>query len=212
MDNLWICRENCCKDERITSLNGKKHSIKEDFYYKKSYIKHRLQKDVMKDGIAYLPCRVDGLSDIISKFSVKNCDSLDGEFKDYILDFVDCIPEEYPIVLEICGPKFTEDEKKQIIELMASETDYLLGKTEAENRHHRIVFWWMAVGTIGSGILLALIKNVINDDIPLEFFYVLFWLFADAFVRYLFIENDDYKNEKIRAGRLASMKVEFVEE
>jgi hypothetical protein len=70
----------------------------------------------------------------------------------------------------------------------------------------------MAVGTIGSGILLALIKNVINDDIPLEFFYVLFWLFADAFVRYLFIENDDYKNEKIRAGRLASMKVEFVEE
>ena len=70
----------------------------------------------------------------------------------------------------------------------------------------------MAVGTIGSGILLALIKKLITDDIPLEFFYVIFWLFADAFVRYLFIEHSDYKNEKIRAGRIASMKVIFVED
>ena len=35
-----------------------------------------------------------------------------------------------------------------------------------------------------------------------KFVYVLFWLFADALVRYL----------KIRAGRIASMKVEFVED
>ena len=46
----------------------------------------------------------------------------------------------------------------------------------------------MAVGTIGSGILLALIRKIISDDIPIEFFYVLFWLFAYAFVWYLFID------------------------
>ena len=68
------------------------------------------------------------------------------------------------------------------------------------------------MGTIGSGILLGLIRKIISDDIPIEFFYVLFWLFADAFVRYLFIENYDYQNEKIRSGRIASMKVEFVED
>ena len=39
----------------------------------------------------------------------------------------------------------------------------------------------------------------------------MFWLFADALVRYLFIEFGDYKNDKIRAGRIASMEVEFVE-
>lgn len=50
-----------------------------------------------------------------------------------------------------------------------------------------------------------------NIFVPLEFFYVLFWLFADALVRYLFIEFGDYKNDKNRAGRIASMKVEFVE-
>jgi hypothetical protein len=69
----------------------------------------------------------------------------------------------------------------------------------------------MVAGTLGSGILLALIKEFV-DEVPLEFFYVLFWLFADALVRYLFIEFGDYKNEKIRAGRIASIKVEFVEE
>ena len=182
------------------------------FYYKKSYLDRRLQKDVMEDGIAYVPCRVDGISDIISKFSTKDCESLDGEFVDYLLDFIDCIPEEYPVVLEVHGPKFTDEEKKLITETIESDTDYMLGKTEAENRHHRRVFFWMAVGTIGSGFLLAVIKKFISDEIPVEFFYVLFWLFADEFVRYLFIENSTYKDDKIRAGRIASMKVEFVEE
>ena len=62
----------------------------------------------MRDGIAYIPCRIDGLSDIISKFSIKGCESLDGEFVDYLLSFVDYIPAEYPVVLEIHGPKFSE--------------------------------------------------------------------------------------------------------
>jgi len=198
-------------EERIALLKMKKNK-RSSFYYKKSYLDRRLQKDVMEDGIAYVPCRVDGISDIISKFSTKDCESLDGEFVDYLLDFIDCIPEEYPVVLEVHGPKFTDEEKKLITETIESDTDYMLGKTEAENRHHRRVFFWMAVGTIGSGFLLAVIKKFISDEIPIEFFYVLFWLFADEFVRYLFIENSTYKDDKIRAGRIASMKVEFVEE
>ncbi len=198
-------------EERIALLKMKKNK-RSSFYYKKSYLDRRLQKDVMEDGIAYVPCRVDGISDIISKFSTKDCESLDGEFVDYLLDFIDCIPEEYPVVLEVHGPKFTDEEKKLITETIESDTDYMLGKTEAENRHHRRVFFWMAVGTIGSGILLSVIKKFISDEIPVEFFYVLFWLFADEFVRYLFIENSTYKDDKIRAGRIASMKVEFVEE
>ena len=198
-------------EERIALLKMKKNK-RSSFYYKKSYLDRRLQKDVMEDGIAYIPCRIDGISDIISKFSTKDCESLDGEFVDYLLDFIDCIPEEYPVVLEVHGPKFTDEEKKLITETIESDTDYMLGKTEAENRHHRRVFFWMAVGTIGSGFLLAVIKKFISDEIPIEFFYVLFWLFADEFVRYLFIENSTYKDDKIRAGRIASMKVEFVEE
>lgn len=190
---------------------GKKNNKLEEYYNKRSDLKQRLKEDVIRDGVAYLACKVNGLDDILSKFSIKGLESLDGEFKDELLNFVDCVPKEYPLVLEIHGPKFSEDEKEMITEAVLSDADYLLGKTEAENRHHRKVFWSMVAGTVGSGILLGAIKEFV-DEVPLEFFYVLFWLFADALVRYLFIEFGDYKNEKIRAGRIASIKVEFVEE
>ena len=190
---------------------GWKKDKREDYLHKKSKLNSRLQKDVIRNGTAYLSCKVSGLDDILSKFSVPGIESLDSEFTDELLNFADCIPQEYPLVLEIHGPKFTEEEKEMIRETVISDADYLLGKTEAENRHHRKVFWGMVAGTVGSGILLGAIKQFI-DEVPLEFFYVLFWLFADALVRYLFIEFGDYKNEKIRAGRIASMKVEFVEE
>ena len=190
---------------------GKKNNKLEEYYNKRSDLKQRLEKDVIRDGVAYLAGKVNGLDDILSKFSIKGLEALDGEFRDELLNFVDCVPKEYPLVLEIHGPKFSEDEKEMITEAVLSDADYLLGKTEAENRHHRKVFWSMVAGTVGSGILLGVIKEFV-DEVPLEFFYVLFWLFADALVRYLFIEHGDYKNEKIRAGRIASIKVEFVEE
>ena len=189
---------------------GLKKDKREEFYNKRSQLASRLKKDLIRDGIAYLPCKVRGIDDILSKFSIKGIESLNGEFKDELLNFADCIPQEYPLVLEIHGPKFSEEEKEMIREAVVSDADYLLGKTETENRHHRKVFWWMVAGTVGSGILLGVIKQFV-DEVPLEFFYVLFWLFADALVRYLFIEFGDYKSDKIRAGRIASMKVEFVE-
>jgi hypothetical protein len=66
----------------------------------------------------------------------------------------------------------------------------------------------MVIGTIVTGVILGFAKRLI-EDVPLEFFFVLFWLFADALVRYLFLEKLDFKEERIRAGRLASLKVEF---
>ena len=69
----------------------------------------------------------------------------------------------------------------------------------------------MAIGTVVSGVLLAVLGKLL-DDIPQEFFYVLFWLFADSLVRYIFIEREDYREQRIGAGRIASLKVEFVED
>ena len=173
-------------------------------------MERRLKNEVLEDGIAYIPCRVENMEDIISRYSVRGCESLNSEFADYIMSFVECIPIQYPIVLEIYGSKFTEEEKNIIIDTIASDGDYQLGRTIQENRHHRLVFIEMVVGTVVSGLLITLIGQYIGG-IPREFFYVLFYLFADSFVRYLFIERGDYQNEKISAGRIASMKVRFVE-
>ncbi len=187
-----------------------KKNYKKDYLYKKSYLDRRLQRDVMEDGIAYIPCRVEGIDDIISKFSVSGCESLDSEFMIYITDFIEFIPPDYPVVLELSGAKFSPEEKKTITDTIVSEMDYLLGKTEEHISHKKKIFLYMIAGTIISGILLGIFKRIFSDA-PLEFFYVLFWLFADTLVRYLFIEKLDFRSEKIRTGRLASIKVEFLE-
>ena len=181
------------------------------FLTKETLLKHRLNKEVLEDGIAYIPCYVQSMEDIICKYSIKDCVSLNSEFSDYIMGFIDCIPVKYPIVLDIYGPKFTEEQKKIITDAITSDGDYELGRTIQENRHHRRVFIEMVIGTVISGILLAMIGKYLGD-IPQEFFYVLFWLFADSFVRYIFVERGDYQNQRIGAGRIASMKVEFTED
>lgn len=184
---------------------------KKRFLAKKSFLNYRLNKEVLRDGIAYIPCHVENMEDIISKYSVRGNESLNSEFVDYFTDFVECIPIKYPIVLKIYGPKFTEEEKKIIVDTIALDGDYNLGKTIQENRHHRLVFVEMVVGTVISGILLALLGKYL-ESVPQEFFYVIFWLFADALVSYVFIERWDHRNERSVAGRLASVKVEFVED
>ena len=181
------------------------------FLNKKTLLEHRLNNEVLEDGIAYIPCHVQNMEDIISKFSIRDCPSLDSEFSDYIVDFIECIPIKYPIVLEIYGAKFSEEEKQIIVDTIAADGDYELGRIIQENKHHRLVFVEMVIGTVISGILLALIGKYL-EEIPQEFFYVLFWLFADAFVRYIFIERGDYRDQRIGAGRIASMKVEFIDD
>ncbi len=188
-----------------------KEKNKKRFLYKKSYLERRLQKDVMENGIAYIPCKVEGIDDIISKLSVKGCESLDPEFMGYIMGFIEFIPTEYPVVLEIHGPRFCEEEKITIRETIASEMDYSLGKVEEENHFLRKRFIRFIIGTLISGVLLTIARRFIAD-VPLEIFYIIFWLFADAAVRYLFIEKYDFKEQKIRMGRMASMTVEFAEE
>lgn len=184
---------------------------KKRFLEKKSFLNYRLNKEVLRDGIAYIPCHVENMEDIISKYSVRGNESLNSEFVDYFTDFVECIPIKYPVVLKIYGPKFTEEEKKIIVDTIALDGDYNLGKTIQDNRHHRLVFVEMVVGTVISGILLALLGKYL-ESVPQEFFYVIFWLFADALVSYVFIERWDHRNERSVAGRLASVKVEFVED
>ncbi len=178
------------------------------FLKKKSHIETRLQHDVMEDGIAYVPCKVEGIDDIISKFSVEGCESLNSEFANFVIESVDCIPSEYPVVLEINGPEFSDAEKGIIAEALSSEWSYRLGIVEEDTLRRKRRFIGMMAGTVITGCLLGFVKRIFAD-FPFEFFLVLFWLFADALVRYLFIEKLDFKEERVRAGRLASMSIEF---
>ena len=183
----------------------------QQFLNKESFLEQRLSKLALRDGVAYIPCRAESMEDIFSRYGTRDFVSLNSEFTDYVTGFLDYIPEKYPVVLQIHGSGFSEEEKKLITDTIAAEGDSELGRIIWENKHHRKVFLGMIIGTVVSGLLLGLIGKYL-DDVPQEFFYVVFWLFADEFVRYVFIESKDYRKERIGAGRLASIKVEFVED
>ncbi len=187
-----------------------RNKSKKEFLYKKSYLEKRLQNDVMENGIAYIPCKVKSIDDVISKFSVKGCESLDTEFLTYIVDYAGFIPVENPVVLEISGARFTPEEKRVISDTVTADMDYMLGRTEEFLNLRRKRFIYMILGTVLSGAALFIAKKIF-EGVPLELFYVLFWLFADTLVRYLFIDKLDFQEEKMHMGRLASMTVEFLE-
>ncbi len=194
-----------CRSQKTT-----KHRKKD--FYKRSYLERSLKEEVLKNGIAYVPCRVSGMDDIISKFSVKGCESLDESFMNYVVSFTEFIPVDYPVVLEIIGPAFSPEEKKIISETIYYEMDYRLGKEESECRQKKNFFLFMMLGTVVSGVVLSIAIRYLNYNVPREFLYVIFWLFADSMVRYAFIEKVDMKEDRIQAGRLASMEVHFKEE
>ncbi|MDO4538027.1 MAG: hypothetical protein Q4B54_07680 [Coriobacteriales bacterium] len=185
-----------------------KRNLDKSPFHQKSYLEHRLQHNVLKDGVAHIPCKISGVEDVVSRFSIKGCESLDSEFAQYVAEFVDFIPTEYPIVLDLYGPALTPEEQKTILATIREDLTYYNGKMQDISRRRKKTFTIMIVGAILSGVLLEL-AILYAPDVPKEWSFVVFWLFADAVLRYLFVEQRDFKQERICAERLAKLSVEF---
>lgn len=177
---------------------------------KRSDFEKRLESEFIDHGIATIPCRVSGIEDIISSYSVPGYESLNGEFVEYISNVADIVPEQYPIVLSIVGTKFTEDEKRVISDTIEYDTSYNLGSAEKESRNLLKMLIFMTVGTVLSGLMI----RVFNwwPAVPMEILYIFFWFFAYTIVEYIFIDCRDLRKQRIRAARLACIKVVFSEE
>ena len=147
------------------------------------------------------------LNDIISKYSAKDQESLNFNFVDYLKDVVEPIPDEYPLVLNIIGDCLSPEEKKIIAENIREDFSYKLGLVEKEQDREFRFFIFMLVGSIVGGILYWLTDFL--DEMPREFFIVLFWFFADRMFECIFITGHELRKEKRLAGRLASIKVIF---
>ena len=184
---------------------------KSNFIYlfdrKKSRIDSRIRRDYIENGIATVHCKISSYNDIINLYSVKDQESLNPDFVDYLQDTAEPIPDECPIVLNIIGNCLNDDEKKIIAESIRDEFLYKLGIFEKEQEREFKFFIFMLVGSIIAGILLALTDFL--DEVPREIFIVLFWFFGDRMFEYLFITGYELRKEKRLAGRLASIKVIF---
>ncbi len=177
------------------------------FDSRQSHLDSRIKRDYIANGIATIHCQISSYNDIISAYSVKDQESLNLDFVDYLQDNAAPIPDECPLVLNIIGDCLTEDEKKTIKEIIRDDFAYRLGNVEKEQQEEFRLFLFMLIGSIAAGILLWLTDFL--DEVPREIFIVLFWFFGDRMFEYLFITQRDLKQERRLAGRLASIKVIF---
>ncbi|MCQ2453955.1 MAG: hypothetical protein MJ136_05295 [Clostridia bacterium] len=177
------------------------------FLHKKANLDQMVRHTFLEGDQAIIPCRVRDYSDIISPYSVEGCETLNPDFQAYILDIIRFIPDEYGIVLEIDGPEFSQEQQESIVSTVKTDMLYDLGEAEEQENAAFRNFLWMIAGCVGMGVFLTFAHFVL--DIAHEFFYIVFWFFADTLVRYLLQERSDKRYSRLLAGRLASMSLRF---
>lgn len=166
-----------------------------------------VQHTFLEGDQAIIPCQARSYSDIISPYSVAGCETLNPDFQAYILDIIRFIPDEYGIVLEIVDPGFTKEQQERIAATVRTDMLYALGEAEEQERTAFKNFMMMIVGCVIMGVFLTFARFAF--DIAHEFFYIVFWFFADTLVRYLMQERSGKRYNRLLAGRLASMSLRF---
>ena len=166
-------------------------------------------KDFYVDnGLAYISCNVKGYYDIIDPYSVKGYEWLNESFARFLESNAEYVPTEYPIVLEICGCKFTPEQKEKIEETIADYYALKMGDAQMiveKNRNKSLVLG--AFAFLCSGLL----KFVTGIDIGFlrEAGTVIFWFFLWEFINCACFERRDLVEERVEAAQMASIKVTF---
>lgn len=177
------------------------------FLRQKSNLDQMVRHTFIEDDHAVIPCHAEKVSDIISPYSISGYETLNAEFQAYMLDNIRFIPEEYPIVLEISGGSFDEQQQNNIEMTIKTDMLYSLGEAEAEEKEAFRNFLLMIAGCLGMGFFVTVVKFVLA--IANEFSYIIFWFFADTMVRYLLHDRSVLRRQRLLAGRLASMSIRF---
>ena len=191
-------------DTIIQKLKNRRLFLKRDAKHDK-----RLKEDYIENGIASLPCKVTGIDEVISHFSVPGYETLSPEFSEYIESSAAFIPPEYPIVLELSGCRFSEEEQEIIRSTIRDDYTYELGAVQGENRKQLIVALLMLIGMLVTGFLAFGARGI--GDTAIEIIYIFFWFFADLVACYFFLDGFDNRKKRLLAGRLADMTVYFSE-
>ena len=186
-----------------------KRNFIELFESRKGHLDYRLKRDYVRNGIATIPCRVSDYSDVISAYSVKDCETLNPDFDEYLKSTAELMPPECPLVLNIIGNCLSREEQKTVEETIRDDLAYDLGVVEKKEKRHTQTFFLMLAGMLLSGGLLWFTKALADE--PRELLYILFWFAGETLCDYLFLTGYELRCERRLAGRLASIKIVFSE-
>lgn len=195
-------------------INGRnertKKNLKKFKKVKFNYAKF-VRKYYMEKGKAYISVKVDSIEDIISNYSVNGYEWINEKFVEYVEECAYYIPVEESIILEITGVDFNEQEKETIERVIKDYFGLQLGDKiidlEINKRRSKIL---LLFGVI-SLIIFLLLHKYADETILTELLAFGFWFFCWEYADLALIDRSDIKTEKIEAGQLASLKIEFLE-
>ena len=180
------------------------------FQSKNVNINERIRDDFIDGDLAVISVKVDSYEDVISHYSVKGYETPNSELLAYIEDCAKVIPAQYPLVLEITGHTFS-DEQQHIIRT-AFEDYYAYGLAEAQ-RHRKkgiIVFFIMLIAMFFTAYIC---NRLLPDGLMwADLVYIGFWTCADFVLSFILGGGVENRNSKIMAARLNSIQIQFQKE
>ncbi len=186
--------------------NKRQFSRKKVDYYK--YVKDFY----LEDGLAYISCNVKDYYDIIDSRSVEGYEWLDESFAWFIESNAFYIPIEYPIVLEICGKKFTQEQQDTIIETIGDYYELKLGDKQMDLSRNTYRILTILLFSIIAVIFSMFIRGLRGETMAFELSLIMVWFFVWELPDLLIFERQELKEEKTYAAQLASIIVKFKEE
>lgn len=172
-----------------------------------NYAKY-MREIYIENGLAFISCKVKNYHDIIDRYSVEDYEWLDESFARYIESNAAYIPTEYPIVIEIIGGHFGEEQKETIEETILDYYGLSLGDKQIEmNRNLRKIVIIAIISVLVACLEWFLDVNNYNTILQ-ESIMILVWFFVEDLVE-LILERIDLQEEKTDAAQLASVAIRF---
>ncbi len=189
------------RNKKIKKL--KKYQTKKFDYYK------TLNEYNIDNGKADISGNVYSRDYIICRYSVKNDEILNYEFMRYLETNSSYIPDEYPLVLEICNHHFNDEDKEIIRKVISNHYGIsLINKNEelkANKRKGRYLILFGLLSLVIYGVLAYMSKLMIMREIFSLIFCFTIWEATDITI----FNNDQIKEEIINLQNLSEMKIIF---
>ncbi|MCF0241947.1 MAG: hypothetical protein HUK25_04875 [Treponema sp.] len=200
---------------RFSSESSNLLKINSFFSKKKVDIEKKIQEKYIYGDVAVIAYRVFEISDIIDPHSVPGHEILTRDFLDFLETNTEYIDSGYPIVLEICGREFTDEEKSTITRVIKENCDLLLGRCSHEKKD--MIGWMIFNGicAIASYVAYALFNGVAQKTgnpwitAIVDGLNIFFWVFTWEIVAAVAFKTKGYLDNKKKAAQMASMNIRF---
>ena len=172
----------------------------------------RFVKDYyIENGNAYISAKVKSIDDIISKYSLEDYEWINSEFAEYLTNSAYYIPVEESVIIEICGCKFTEEEREKITRVIKAYFGLKLGDKIIDlDINFRKANRLLILGVLSLG-LVFFISKLTNLEYIIELPLIMLWFFIWEYGDLAWLDRWDIYIEKLEAGQLANAKIIFNE-